>query len=176
MRHLDLPPLRSCSAAERVRRLLARLERVCNRVTTNASILERHGDDESHHRAVPPDAVAFAHSTEEVQAIVRLCAETRTPLIPSLILPPCRLPEERCRREGAIRWRGRDEKKGGQGEEAEERRGSKTRRAANPRATRAAALSSAYRGQDCSCCSSATMAGAAVGAAERGAVESHSAP
>ncbi|KAL1524279.1 hypothetical protein AB1Y20_019182 [Prymnesium parvum] len=68
-----------CSVPDR---LLARIERVCHRISTNASILERHGDDESYHPALPPDVVAFAHSTEEVQAIVRLCAETRTPLIP----------------------------------------------------------------------------------------------
>ena len=61
--------------------LLSRLEAVC-RVSTNASILDRHGDDESHHPSQPPDAVAYAQSTEEVQAIVRLCAESRTPLIP----------------------------------------------------------------------------------------------
>ena len=62
--------------------LLHRLEGSCSRVTTNASILDRHGDDESHHPSVPPEAVAYAQSTEEVQAIVRLCAEARTPLIP----------------------------------------------------------------------------------------------
>ena len=61
--------------------LLAQLERVVHRVTTNASILDRHGDDESHHPSVPPSAVVYAHSTEEVSAVVRLCAETRTPLI-----------------------------------------------------------------------------------------------
>lgn len=62
--------------------LLERLERVAQRVTTNASICERHGDDESHHSAVPPEVVVYADSTECVQAVVRLCGETRTPLIP----------------------------------------------------------------------------------------------
>ena len=62
--------------------LLSQLESVAARVTTNASLRERHGDDESHHPCVPPEAVVYAHSTEEVQAIVRLCAETKTPLIP----------------------------------------------------------------------------------------------
>jgi len=61
--------------------LLARLEAISNRVTTNCSILHRHGDDESHHTSVPPEAVVYAHSTEEVSAIVRVCAESRTPLI-----------------------------------------------------------------------------------------------
>lgn len=61
--------------------LLARLERVAHRVSTNRSILDRHGDDESHHPSVPPSAVVYAHSTEEAAAVVRLCAETRTPLV-----------------------------------------------------------------------------------------------
>ena len=61
--------------------LLTRLESAAHRVTTNASLLDRHGDDESHHASVPPDAVVYAHSNEEVQAVVRLCAETHTPLI-----------------------------------------------------------------------------------------------
>ena len=30
---------------------------------------------------MPPEAVVYAHSTEEVAAVVRVCAETRTPLI-----------------------------------------------------------------------------------------------
>src|SRR6185437_8345683 len=30
----------------------------------------------------PPDAVVYAHSTEEVSAIVKICAATRTPIIP----------------------------------------------------------------------------------------------
>jgi hypothetical protein len=32
---------------------LATLERVCNRVTTNRDILNRHGDDESFNKVVP---------------------------------------------------------------------------------------------------------------------------
>ena len=62
--------------------LLGRLERAASRVSTNPSILDRHGDDESHHQSVPPSAVVYARSTEEVSAVVRLCAETRTALIP----------------------------------------------------------------------------------------------
>ena len=63
-------------------KLLSHLERACHRVTTNASILHRHGDDESHHPSVPPEVVVYAHSTEEVQEVVRVCAESKTPLIP----------------------------------------------------------------------------------------------
>lgn len=61
--------------------LLQSLERIVT-TSTNPSILHRHGDDESYHTAIPPDVVAFARNTEEVQAVVRLCAESRTPLIP----------------------------------------------------------------------------------------------
>lgn len=72
---------RFSSAAPLADAVLSRLEAAC-RVTTNSSILDRHGDDESHHPSQPPAVVAFARSTEQVQAIVRLCAESRTPLIP----------------------------------------------------------------------------------------------
>jgi D-lactate dehydrogenase (cytochrome) len=57
------------------------LEAIC-RVSTNPSILDRHGDDESHHAALPPSAVAYARSTADVQAVVRLCSEAHVPLIP----------------------------------------------------------------------------------------------
>ena len=73
----------ACPAYGRVNDLLlSQLGRACGEVTTNKDVLFRHGDDESHTLAVPPDAVAFARSTPEVQAIVRLCAEHRVPLIP----------------------------------------------------------------------------------------------
>jgi D-lactate dehydrogenase (cytochrome) len=62
--------------------LLSRLEAAAARVSTNKHVCDRHGDDESHHKSVPPQAVVYAHSTEEVQAVVRVCAETRTPIIP----------------------------------------------------------------------------------------------
>ena len=47
--------------------LLAQLERVVHRVTTNASILDRHGDDESHHPSVPPSAVVYAQQERQEQ-------------------------------------------------------------------------------------------------------------
>jgi D-lactate dehydrogenase (cytochrome) len=37
-----------------------------DRLSTAASIREHHGKDASYHRCEPPDAVAFAQSTEEV--------------------------------------------------------------------------------------------------------------
>lgn len=53
-----------------------------DRLSTNAAIRERHGRDESYHAAFPPDAVAFAASTEEVSEIVKICAAHGTPIIP----------------------------------------------------------------------------------------------
>jgi D-lactate dehydrogenase (cytochrome) len=53
-----------------------------DRLTTSAALREAHGRDESWHPVMPPDAVAFATSTEEVAAIVRICAAHRFPVIP----------------------------------------------------------------------------------------------
>ena len=52
------------------------------RVSTAAAVRERHGHDESYHRAAPPDAVVFPESTEEVARVVELCARHRCPVIP----------------------------------------------------------------------------------------------
>jgi D-lactate dehydrogenase (cytochrome) len=62
--------------------LLASLrQRIGDRLSTSAAVCEQHGKDESYHQPHSPDAVAFATSTEEVAAIVALCAEHRTPVI-----------------------------------------------------------------------------------------------
>jgi D-lactate dehydrogenase (cytochrome) len=53
-----------------------------DRLSTAASMRERHGKDASYHPCVPPDAVAFAQSTEEVSEIVKICALHKVPLIP----------------------------------------------------------------------------------------------
>jgi D-lactate dehydrogenase (cytochrome) len=53
-----------------------------DRLSTAASMRERHGKDASYHPCVPPDAVAFAQSTDEVSEIVKLCARHRVPIIP----------------------------------------------------------------------------------------------
>ena len=53
-----------------------------DRVSTAASVREQHGRDASYHACVPPDAVAFAQSTEEVIEIVKICAQHKVPLIP----------------------------------------------------------------------------------------------
>lgn len=51
------------------------------RLSTNRDILERHGLSEGHHPGIAPDAVLFAHSTEEVAEAVRLCAADKVPVI-----------------------------------------------------------------------------------------------
>ena len=59
---------------------LARL--LGERFTTNLGLREQHGRGESYHATMPPDAVAFARSTEEVAAIMALCAAGAVPVIP----------------------------------------------------------------------------------------------
>ena len=53
-----------------------------DRLSSAASVREQHGKDASYHPCVPPDAVAFAHSTEEVSEIVKVCARHKLPIIP----------------------------------------------------------------------------------------------
>lgn len=53
-----------------------------DRLSTAAAVREHHGKDPFHSTVLPPDAVAFAHSTEEVAEIVRTCAEHGCPVIP----------------------------------------------------------------------------------------------
>ena len=53
-----------------------------DRLSTAASVCEQHGKDASYHPCLPPDAVAFAQSTEEVIEIVKICARHKVALIP----------------------------------------------------------------------------------------------
>jgi D-lactate dehydrogenase (cytochrome) len=53
-----------------------------DRLSTSAAICAHHGKDESYHPPHPPDAVAFVRSTDEVSAIVKLCSDHKTPVIP----------------------------------------------------------------------------------------------
>jgi len=62
--------------------LLAALrQRLGDRLSTSAAVCAQHGKDESYHAPHAPDAVAFAHSTEEVAEIVSLCAKHKTPVV-----------------------------------------------------------------------------------------------
>ena len=51
-------------------------------VSTSAALREQHGHDESWHPGLAPDAVVFTSSTDQVSAVVRVCAERRVPVIP----------------------------------------------------------------------------------------------
>ncbi|MGH7029143.1 MAG: FAD-binding oxidoreductase, partial [Stellaceae bacterium] len=62
--------------------LLAGLRRLLgDRISTSTAVCAQHGKDESYHSAHAPDAVAFPQTTEEVAAIVKLCAAHQTPVI-----------------------------------------------------------------------------------------------
>ena len=62
--------------------LLTELRQILGeRLSTSTAVCAQHGKDESYHAPHAPDAVAFAHSTEEVAAIVKLCSEYKTPVI-----------------------------------------------------------------------------------------------
>lgn len=61
---------------EQLRALLA------DRLSVSQAVRDQHGRDESWHAGIAPDAVAFPNSTEEVSAIVKLCAAHNVPVIP----------------------------------------------------------------------------------------------
>ena len=52
-----------------------------DRLSTSDAVRAQHGHDESYHATLPPDAVAFAETTEEVSKIVAACARYKTPVI-----------------------------------------------------------------------------------------------
>ena len=52
------------------------------RFETGQAMREQHGHTTTWLRNQPPDGVVFARSTEEVQEIMRVCAEHRVPIIP----------------------------------------------------------------------------------------------
>ncbi|MEM8742260.1 MAG: FAD-linked oxidase C-terminal domain-containing protein [Pseudomonadota bacterium] len=64
------------TAIERARKLIG------DRLSTAAAIREQHGRDEGAEDPASPDAVAFPDSTEEVSALVAICAEEGCPVIP----------------------------------------------------------------------------------------------
>jgi len=52
------------------------------RLSLSRAVREQHGKDTTFHPAIPPDAVVFPRDVGEVQAVVRVCAELRVPVIP----------------------------------------------------------------------------------------------
>jgi D-lactate dehydrogenase (cytochrome) len=62
--------------------LLAELKTVFGeRLSTSMAMREHHGRDESSYDPMLPDAVVFAHTSDEVAAAVRLCNQYRFPVI-----------------------------------------------------------------------------------------------
>jgi len=55
---------------------------LADRVSTSESVREHHSHGESWHAPGVPDAVVFPVSTDEVAAIVKVCAEHRRPIVP----------------------------------------------------------------------------------------------
>jgi len=76
------------AAAESLRRpvppvcLDALRERFGDRLSVAHAVCEHHGRDESPYPPMLPDAVVFAHNTDEVAFVASLCNEHRVPLIP----------------------------------------------------------------------------------------------
>ncbi len=52
------------------------------RLSTAEAVRAQHGKGEDHFPVLPPDAVIFAESTEDVAEIVRVCAAHKVPVIP----------------------------------------------------------------------------------------------
>jgi D-lactate dehydrogenase (cytochrome) len=57
-------------------------EKFGNRLVTSQAVREQHGNTLTWIANQPPDAVVYPQSTEDVQAIVRICAGHRVPVIP----------------------------------------------------------------------------------------------
>lgn len=52
------------------------------RLSTNPGVRETHGRGEGTWDTLPPDAVVFPHTTEEVSALTKLCHDAGVPMIP----------------------------------------------------------------------------------------------
>jgi D-lactate dehydrogenase (cytochrome) len=53
-----------------------------DRILTGEDVRRLHGTDESWHPPAAPDVVVLPRSTEEAAAVVRACAQSRTPIVP----------------------------------------------------------------------------------------------
>ncbi len=52
------------------------------RISVNVAVRQAHGEGFSYHASMPPDAVVFPQTTEEVSRIVRICAAYGVPIVP----------------------------------------------------------------------------------------------
>src|SRR3546814_13871701 len=57
-------------------------ERFGGRFQRGEAVLGQHGSSESHFAPVLPDAVVFAHSTDDVVALVKLCSAADMQIVP----------------------------------------------------------------------------------------------
>src|SRR3546814_14457838 len=57
-------------------------ERFVDHFQRGDAVLGQHGSSESHFAPVLPDAVVFAHSTDDVVALVKLCSAADIPIVP----------------------------------------------------------------------------------------------
>ncbi len=73
---MDAQPAASDRAISELRDLFG------ERLSTAAAVRAHHGKDASYHAPRDPDAVVFARSTDEVSAVVRVCARHRVPIGP----------------------------------------------------------------------------------------------
>jgi D-lactate dehydrogenase (cytochrome) len=81
MAFVEAPP-RSKQDRKAVDAVIAALAaRFGNRLVTSQAVREQHGHTTTWIATQPPDAVVFPQTTEDVQDIVRLCAEHRVPVI-----------------------------------------------------------------------------------------------
>ena len=75
---MSAPPIGHNAAIAALRGLFG------DRLSTSDAVREQHGRGEDYFPQAPPDAVAFALTTEEVSAAHRICAEFGLPgLFPS---------------------------------------------------------------------------------------------
>ncbi|NJO35646.1 MAG: FAD-binding protein [Rhodospirillales bacterium] len=80
---MTVPQPRPAAGSDQIQPLLAEVRAIVgDRLSTSPAVRELHGKDESYHTAHAPDAVVFAHSTEEVSAVVQACARHKVPVIP----------------------------------------------------------------------------------------------
>jgi D-lactate dehydrogenase (cytochrome) len=75
------PPFARPSADAVAATIATLVARFGNKVSTSTSVREQHANTTTWLANELPDAVVFAGSTEDVQAIVRICAERRVPVI-----------------------------------------------------------------------------------------------
>jgi len=71
-----LTPAATQAALDALKQLLG------DRFSSAQAVRDQHGRDESWALPLPPDAVVFPHSTEEVVEIVKICAAHGLPIIP----------------------------------------------------------------------------------------------